>query len=499
MDEIKEGFSYSGEDPRGIKYDSKNDIFVDTNDRTNPTLSYIFVDRDKIPVWSIFLRKENGIYGDDGNPLLYALKGEKNWHFYPNERERAKFITQIDRILKNFLSFFPLDLTVVVPSSNDLNYLIARRIKALRPNAEIITDVLRKLKTEEVRDAIHKDNSKFNEIFGGSEKRLRDAFNVIDNAIIKMNNKHNGYFTYHELPFKGRYREAITDVLAYNEKTKDYYTKEIFNRDILVIDDSIASGATIINACRILKDFGPKTISVLTLFSEKTGKMPPNTDHMSWKTALKMNESEDISINKIIPDNEIWYISTDGYVVYPETIGQPDDIQIVSNEYFGDHGVIKFKKPITSLWEEAFKGLDNLKGIYLPKTLKYINKQVFARCRNLERVYGSENIMRFGASSFYLSGIKEIYINANAQISNFAFADCKKLEMIYLFGLSQSIGNLVFGGCDNLNMVYVESSSAIDINRTNIKEILYDKFNGKWHESEIRQIIGKVNKNRHLI
>lgn len=107
MGEIKEGFSYSKEDDHGIIYDSNNDNFVDTNDKNNPTLSYIFVDDVKIPVWSIFLRKGGDIYGRDGNPLLYALKNEKNWHFYPDDGERDKFISQIDKILMNFLSFFP--------------------------------------------------------------------------------------------------------------------------------------------------------------------------------------------------------------------------------------------------------------------------------------------------------------------------------------------------------------------------------------------------------
>lgn len=498
MGEIKEGFSYSKEDDHGIIYDSNNDNFVDTNDKNNPTLSYIFVDDVKIPVWSIFLRKGGDIYGRDGNPLLYALKNEKNWHFYPDDGERDKFISQIDKILMNFLSFFPLDLTVVVPSSNDLNYLLARRIKKLRPEAEIITNALRKMTTEEVNAAIHKKDSKFIKIFGSSPKRLNAVFKIVDDAIIMMNNKHNGYFTYHELPPKGGYREAITDVLTYNESTKTYYAKEIFNRAILVIDDSIASGATLKSACKILENFDPKSISILTLFSSKKDKKSPNTDHISWNTVLRMNESKNTDIINDIPDNEIWYTSLDRRVVHLNT-KYFDESLIVSNEYVEDYDIIKFKNAVNSIWEGAFESCKSLNAIYLPKSIKYIENMSFYDCTNLEKVEGLENVINYGNSAFYSSGIKEIVINAWAGISNFAFDQCKKLETVYLLGLSQNIESLSFVGCDNIKMVYVECSTSIDITRTNIREVLVNKLSGKWCDSEVRQIFGRVRDKGKII
>ena len=47
------------------------------------------------------------------------------------------------------------------------------------------------------------------------------------------------------------------------------YAKEIYQHNILLLDDSISRGQTIKNACDILNSFQPKSITVLTMFSKR--------------------------------------------------------------------------------------------------------------------------------------------------------------------------------------------------------------------------------------
>ena len=85
----------------------------------------------------------------------------------------------------------------------------------------------------------------------------------------KMKQLRNGKFTYHFLPINKPYREYITKSLACDEFSRGKYAKEIYQHNILLLDDSISRGQTIKNACDILNSFQPKSITVLTMFSKR--------------------------------------------------------------------------------------------------------------------------------------------------------------------------------------------------------------------------------------
>jgi hypoxanthine-guanine phosphoribosyltransferase len=57
--------------------------------------------------------------------------------------------------------------------------------------------------------------------------------------------------------------------LAKDETSCAQYMPMFNDKNILILDDSISRGATIKNACNIIKDFSPKTITVLTMFFKK--------------------------------------------------------------------------------------------------------------------------------------------------------------------------------------------------------------------------------------
>lgn len=198
------------------------------------------------------------------------------------------FTEKIDNILKNFLSIYLLDVTIVVPSTNSLNIFIADRIKKLRPKSTIITDFLRKMTASEVRDSIHSYDSEFKKEFK-SKRALNAAYITVDEAIEEMNKLYGGMFVYHLVKNKDA-RNAIKNVLTYNENANKVDINKIKSHDVLVIDDSISRGHTIINACNLIKEFGPKKMTVLTLFSSSKNK----GEHRSWleHPKRKINESE---------------------------------------------------------------------------------------------------------------------------------------------------------------------------------------------------------------
>ena len=84
MEHIKDYYEITNE---GIDFDNKSmtvwftpseERYVDTSLENNPTLDKeIMTD---VEVWSIFKRVKD-VKRDDGNPLIYALKGENGWEF----------------------------------------------------------------------------------------------------------------------------------------------------------------------------------------------------------------------------------------------------------------------------------------------------------------------------------------------------------------------------------------------------------------------------------
>ena len=100
-------------DSKTISYNPSHENNVDTSLEYNPT-----IDKNIFPnvnVWSIFKRKK-GMRGD-GNPLVYALKGEREWQFKSIEDKNA-IEKQFNLIAEKFATLYPIGVTVIIPSGN---------------------------------------------------------------------------------------------------------------------------------------------------------------------------------------------------------------------------------------------------------------------------------------------------------------------------------------------------------------------------------------------
>lgn len=244
-----------------VSYNPSHQNNVDTSIETNPTVSTEY--GDGIKVYSI-LKRKSGSTMADGNPLLYAFKKEKGWAF-KSEKDKEDILKQIDLITDKFISMYPLGFTILIPSGNLLNRMIGNMLKTKSDSVMVVDDVLTKITTEEVFEIASAKGSPFLKYY---KESIDSALRQLSEYLKKMNEEKNGYFTRHYVT-DANMRNVLTKTLKLSTDSVARYSKLIDGKDILLIDDSISRGQTIMEACQILQEnYSPTSITVLTLFSK---------------------------------------------------------------------------------------------------------------------------------------------------------------------------------------------------------------------------------------
>lgn len=256
---INEGIDFDPQ-TKTVSYNPSHEENVDTSIEHNPTKDMSIV--QNVDVWSIFKRKK-GLRGD-GNPLVYALKGEGGWTFR-SESDKMAIEHQFDAIATKFATMYPIGVTILMPSGNELNTHIADIVKSKSQNAEVIEGLICKVTTEEVDEIVLDFNSKFREFY-------KDDFNSKYYELCRyldlMDKKRNGYFSRHLIKNK-QMRDILDLTLKLSEDKFAEFANKINGQDILIIDDTISRGQTIKEACHIMMEsYAPKSITVLTLLSK---------------------------------------------------------------------------------------------------------------------------------------------------------------------------------------------------------------------------------------
>lgn len=256
---INEGIDF---DPytKTVSYNPSHEENIDTSVEHNPTM-----DGDIVPnvqVWSIFKRKR-GLRGD-GNPLIYALKGEGGWTFR-NESDRNAIEKQFDAIATKFATMYPVGVTIIMPSGSELNMHIADVVMSKSRNAELIKGVICKLTTEEVDDIVLDFNSKFRKFY---KDEFNSKYYELGRYLDLMDKERNGYFSRHLIK-NTQMRDVLDSTLKLSDDRFAEFANKINGQDVLIIDDTISRGQSIKEACQImLESYAPKSITVLTLLSK---------------------------------------------------------------------------------------------------------------------------------------------------------------------------------------------------------------------------------------
>ena len=103
-----------------------------------------------------------------------------------------------------------------------------------------------------------------------------------------------------------------------------------------------------------------------------------------WDTDEADNNGE--ATEEIIPNNQVWYTSTDGAIIEPSTDGFGANIE--SNTYENGKGVITFDGDVTSLG--SFYGRESLASVTIPYSVSSFpdNVHLFGACPNLMEFKG---------------------------------------------------------------------------------------------------------------
>lgn len=255
---LDEGIDFDPQ-TKTVSYNPSHENNVDTSIENNPSINKELV--SGVQVWSIFKRKR-GLRGD-GNPLIYALKGE-GWNFR-SEEDRIAIEKQFDAIATKFANMYPIGVTILIPSGSELNKHIADVVMSKSKRAELITGLICKLTTEEVDEIVLDFNSKFREHY---KENFNSAYYQLGQYLDQMDKERKGSFSRHLIK-DPEMRDVLDSTLRLSDDRFAEFANKINGQDILIIDDTISRGQTVIEACRIMMEsYSPKSITVLTLLSQ---------------------------------------------------------------------------------------------------------------------------------------------------------------------------------------------------------------------------------------
>ncbi len=115
---------------------------------------------------------------------------------------------------------------------------------------------------------------------------------------------------------------------------------------------------------------------------------------------------------------------------------------------------------VTSIANEAFKDVEDVETVTLPRTLKEIGKGAFSGCKALKEVVVSETATNSKVSAVRYGKIQRVATRAagdGMRIGERAFADCPVLASVTIPSTATTIGDNVFNNCESLKNVTCEA------------------------------------------
>ena len=264
---LKEGIDIDNIN-RIISFNPKHQNNVDTNDYIHPHI--ILNDIEGSTIISIFERKDNDIR-NDGNPLVYALKGINGWTFKDPKKDIYSLFRIFVSVTQRLNNYF--DTLIITPSHNSLNNTVFNYLKRIINVSYSFTDFFLKLPADIVENNYINFNDLEKMCKGDTYKfnAIKRDFNRAFDAMYKYNDNIFSYKFFRD----SVYRKLIIKTLELNKDSEDIfkYADVINDKDIVVFDDTVTTGKTLSESAEVIyQSFNPKTITFLTLFSPRTTK-----------------------------------------------------------------------------------------------------------------------------------------------------------------------------------------------------------------------------------
>ena len=226
-----------------VVFNRDHDNLVVTCANKNPTELML----DGMRTQSIFRRVKAKVRSGDGNPLIYALKGKKNFRINP--KEVSCFLPDFNLILSKAMLGANFDLIVPMPSSHGISEILAKRAVRVIRTGVLSSDLLRKKINREVLAEIRNTNF---------HKRHRFLAKTLRRRLEKSNGASS--FSMKDVDNKLR---------TYIEPMVITQSPQVAPSRILLVDDLISSGATLCSARdSLLTVFPDAHIEGLSLLSK---------------------------------------------------------------------------------------------------------------------------------------------------------------------------------------------------------------------------------------
>ena len=164
----------------------------------------------------------------------------------------------------------------------------------------------------------------------------------------------------------------------------------------------------------------------------------------------KVTKMSSLEVERVQPNNVIFYTTTDGKVVTPNSAAA-FGANIVSNEYVDGRGAISFDGDVTMIGSYAFHQCFNLLTVGIPDSVTRIDGYAFAGCTALADILIPESVTNIGSSAF------------NA---------CKSLTSVEIPKNVSSIGVGAFAYCDNLTSLVVDAGNSVYDSRGDCNAII---------------------------
>ena len=154
--------------------------------------------------------------------------------------------------------------------------------------------------------------------------------------------------------------------------------------------------------------------------------------------------------------HKIWYTSADGNIITPSPQAN-FGANILSNNYYGSQGIIRFDDEVTTIGQGAFYWNSNLESIILPNSVTSIGRNAFPGCTSLKSITIPESVTEIGEMAFQqCKSLKSIAIpDGVTKINNQTFQECSSLDSVSLgYGVTE-IGYSAFRECSSLKSVVI--------------------------------------------
>ena len=160
-----------------------------------------------------------------------------------------------------------------------------------------------------------------------------------------------------------------------------------------------------------------------------------------------------------IPNNQIWYTSSDGNIVTPYKTNV-FGATIKSNTYVNGKGTITFDGDVTTIGAYAFKGCDNLTSVTIPDSVTKIGTYAFNDCYSLTSVTIGDSVTIIEDCAFYYCySLTSVTIpDSVTKVGVYAFSNCSSLTSVTIPDSVTKIEDYAFHYCTSLASVTIPDS-----------------------------------------